>query len=102
MAALRSAGLDAAHLVGGIHAWREPDGATVRAADAGTLPLAAQAPGRLVVSLGLLGPSTMFADDHARLRARMLVCDARDAWCRGARVQTHRPGLRPGQMAMKT
>ena len=190
MAALRRAGFDAAHLVGGIHAWREHGGAIaphappsrwvtrarpkidriacpwlvrrfidpsaeffyvpgadvaafaaangatpydvpgvaythdgphcsfdafirlhaladpgladlaviVRAADTGTLPLAAQAPGLLAVSLGL---STMFADDHAMLRAGMLVYDALYAWCRQARAETRGPGRTPAQMAMQ-
>jgi len=58
----------------------------VRAADTSNLPLAAQAPGLLSVSLGL---SAMFADDHAMLKWGMLVYDSLYAWCREAQGESH-------------
>ena len=58
----------------------------VRAADTSNLPLAAQAPGLLSVSLGL---SAMFADDHAMLKWGMLVYDSLYAWCREAQAESH-------------
>jgi rhodanese-related sulfurtransferase len=51
----------------------------VRAADTGTLSLAAEAPGLLAASHGL---SALFADDHAMLRAGMMMYDALYLWCR--------------------
>ena len=58
----------------------------VRAADTSNLPLAAQAPGLLSVSLGL---SAMFADDHAMLKRGMLVYDSLYEWCREAQGESH-------------
>jgi rhodanese-related sulfurtransferase len=51
----------------------------VRAADTGALELSPQAPGLLAASRGL---SALFADDHAMLRAGMLMYDALYLWCR--------------------
>jgi rhodanese-related sulfurtransferase len=51
----------------------------VRAADTDTLALSAQAPGLLATSQGL---SALFADDHAMLRAGMMMYDALYLWCR--------------------
>ncbi len=51
----------------------------VRAADTGTPEASPQAPGLLAASAGL---SALFADDHAMLRAGMLVYDALYLWCR--------------------
>ncbi len=53
----------------------------VRAADTGTPDAAPEAAGLLAVSMGL---SALFADDHAMLRAGMLVYDALYATCRGS------------------
>jgi rhodanese-related sulfurtransferase len=58
----------------------------VRGADTGALALAPETNGLLAVSLGL---SALFADDHAMLRAGMLVYDALYAWCRDVRGETH-------------
>ena len=73
-----------------IHALTHPAldtlAAIVRAADTSNLPLAAQAPGLLSVSIGL---SAMFADDHAMLKWGMLVYDSLYAWCREAQSETH-------------
>lgn len=54
----------------------------VRAADTGAPDLAPQAPGLLATSTGL---SALFADDHAMLRAGMVVYDALYLWCRANR-----------------
>jgi len=51
----------------------------VRAADTGTPDTAPEAAGLLAMSMGL---STLFADDHAMLRAGMLVYDSLYASCR--------------------
>jgi len=51
----------------------------VRGADTSDLALAAEAPGLLAMSQGL---STLFADDHAMLRAGMMMYDALYLWCR--------------------
>ena len=51
----------------------------VRGADTSDLALAAQSPGLLAMSQGL---STLFADDHAMLRAGMMMYDALYLWCR--------------------
>jgi rhodanese-related sulfurtransferase len=69
----------------------------VRGADTGTLSLAPEASGLLALSLGL---SAMFADDHAMLRAGMLVYDALYAWCRDARGETH--GWNPAALRAAT
>jgi hypothetical protein len=58
----------------------------VRGADTGALSLAPEAAGLLAVSLGL---SQMFADDHAMLRAGVIVYDALYAWARDARAERH-------------
>jgi len=60
----------------------------VRAADTSAVALAEQAPGLLALSQGL---SALFADDHAMLRAGMMMYDALYLWCRAqvkARVRT--------------
>jgi len=51
----------------------------VRGADTGVPSLAAESPGLLATSQGL---SAMFADDHAMLRAGMMMYDALYLWCR--------------------
>jgi rhodanese-related sulfurtransferase len=51
----------------------------VRGADTNALSLAAQAPGLLAASQGL---SLLFEDDHAMLRAGMMMYDALYLWCR--------------------
>lgn len=58
----------------------------IRAADTGRPELAAQAPGLLAVSLGLL---TMFQDDDRMLTESMLIYDALYAWCVRARSEMH-------------
>jgi rhodanese-related sulfurtransferase len=57
----------------------------VRAADTGTPDAAPEASGLLAMSMGL---STLFADDHAMLRAGMLVYDSLYASCRGNATRT--------------
>lgn len=65
------------------HALAEPAlgrlAAIVRGADTAALDLAPQAAGLLAVSLGL---SRLIGDDHAMLRAGLLVYDALYSWCR--------------------
>ena len=61
----------------------------VRAADTGDLALAAQASGLLATSQGL---SALFADDHAMLRAGMMMYDALCLWCR-AQVKAEKSRL---------
>jgi rhodanese-related sulfurtransferase len=51
----------------------------VRGADTGVPSLAAESPGLLAASQGL---SVLFADDHAMLRAGMMMYDALYLWCR--------------------
>jgi rhodanese-related sulfurtransferase len=51
----------------------------VRGADTGVPSLAAESPGLLAASQGL---SALFADDHAMLRAGMMMYDALYLWCR--------------------
>jgi rhodanese-related sulfurtransferase len=51
----------------------------VRGADTGVPSLAPESPGLLAESQGL---STLFADDHAMLRAGMMMYDALYLWCR--------------------
>lgn len=51
----------------------------VRGADTGVPSLAAESPGLLAASQGL---SALFADDHAMLRAGMMMYDALYMWCR--------------------
>ncbi len=58
----------------------------LRGADTARLDLAPECAGLLAVSLGL---SRHFADDHAHLAAGMVLYDARDAWCRKGRHETH-------------
>jgi rhodanese-related sulfurtransferase len=58
----------------------------VRGADTGALTLAPQAAGLLATSHGL---STLFPDDHAMLRAGMMMYDALYLWCR-AQTQAER------------
>lgn len=60
--------------------------AIVRGADTGTLSLAPEASGLLAISLGL---SQMFPDDHAMLRAGVIVYDALYAWAQHARAERH-------------
>lgn len=71
------------------HALRDPAldrlADIVRGADTAAMHMAAEAPGLLAVSLGL---SQLLADDHAMLRAGLLVYDALYAWCRPAHAQT--------------
>ncbi|MFO1314029.1 MAG: chromate resistance protein [Burkholderiales bacterium] len=55
----------------------------VRAADTGAAALSPLAPGLLATSAGL---SALFADDHAMLRAGMVVYDALYLWCRANRA----------------
>lgn len=52
----------------------------VRAADCGQPQLATEAAGLLAISKGL---SLNFADDHAMLKAGMVMYDALYAWCAG-------------------
>lgn len=59
----------------------------VRGADTGAMTLAAQSSGLLAVSQGL---SALFADDHAMLRAGMLMYDALYLWCRAQAGQQRR------------
>jgi len=58
----------------------------VRGADTAKFGLAAEAPGLLAVSLGL---SQLYPDDHAMLRAGLVVYDALYAWARHARGEGH-------------
>jgi hypothetical protein len=58
----------------------------VRSADTGTLTLAPEAAGLLAISLGL---SQMHDDDHAMLRAGLVVYDALYAWARHASGEKH-------------
>ena len=58
----------------------------VRGADVGDLTLAAESAGLLAISLGL---SRMFADDHAMLKAGLVVYDALYAWAREATGERH-------------
>ena len=51
----------------------------VRGADTGVPALAEESPGLLATSQGL---SALFADDHAMLRAGMMMYDALYLWCR--------------------
>jgi rhodanese-related sulfurtransferase len=51
----------------------------VRGADTGVASLAPESPGLLAASQGL---SALFADDHAMLRAGMMMYDALYLWCR--------------------
>ena len=55
----------------------------VRAADTGAAATSPQAPGLLATSQGL---SALLADDHAMLRAGMVVYDALYLWCRANRA----------------
>jgi hypothetical protein len=58
----------------------------VRAADTDRQDLSPQAPGLHAVSLGL---SIAYGDDHAQLKAGMVVYDGLYAWCRQGRGETH-------------
>ena len=59
----------------------------VRGADTGALALAPQSAGLLATSHGL---SALFADDHAMLRAGMMMYDALYVWCRRRRRRERR------------
>lgn len=58
----------------------------VRGADTGDLALAQQSAGLLATSHGL---SALFADDHAMLRAGMMMYDALYLWCRAQAKSRH-------------
>lgn len=58
----------------------------VRGADTARLDLAPQSPGLLAISLGL---SHNITDDHAMLRAGMVMYDALYSWCRQEGEQSH-------------
>jgi hypothetical protein len=58
----------------------------VRAADTDTLDRSAQAPGLLAITLGL---GANIRDDHALLRAGLVIYDALYTWCRTLAGERH-------------
>ena len=65
----------------------------VRAADTDTLDRSPQAPGLLAITLGL---GANIADDHALLRAGLVIYDALYTWCRTLSGERH--GWYPEQL----
>lgn len=127
MAAARRAGFDAAHLVGGVHAWREHGGTIAPPAPPSRWVTRARpkidriacpwlvrrfidptaeffyVPGADVAAFAAANGATPcdVPGDHAMLRAGMLVYDALYAGCRQARAGNHGPASKPVQFATK-